>query len=78
LTFTRQQWRGFSSASVPAFLLGQNWKLPQLPLPLELPVVASDVGAGVSPIPEPSTLALLAAGGVSLLAYAWRRRQAVS
>ena len=27
-------------------------------------------------IPEPSTLALLAAGAISLLAYAWRRRRA--
>jgi autotransporter-associated beta strand protein len=31
--------------------------------------------AGVTPAPEPSTLALLLAGGVGLLAYAWRRRR---
>jgi hypothetical protein len=28
-----------------------------------------------APIPEPSSLALLSAGAISLLAYAWRRRQ---
>ncbi len=33
-------------------------------------------GSLASPIPEPSTFALLAAGALSLLAYAWRRRRA--
>ena len=32
----------------------------------------SGIGA---PVPEPGTLALLAAGLVSLLAYAWRKRK---
>jgi hypothetical protein len=32
--------------------------------------------AGIaSPVPEPSTLALLGIGVISLLAYAWRQRQ---
>ena len=29
----------------------------------------------LTPVPEPGTLALLAIGAVSLLAYAWRRRR---
>ena len=33
-------------------------------------------GSIAYPIPEPSTFVLLAAGAVSLLAYAWRRRRA--
>ncbi len=32
-------------------------------------------GAGVSTIPEPSTLALLASGLIGLLCYAWRKRK---
>ena len=35
---------------------------------------ASDV-AGLASIPEPSAIALLATGLVSLLAYAWRKRR---
>jgi hypothetical protein len=40
-------------------------------------IAASPVGyAGslASPVPEPSTIALLGAGAISVLAYAWRRR----
>jgi hypothetical protein len=29
---------------------------------------------GANPVPEPSTLALIAIGALSLLAYAWRRK----
>ena len=32
-------------------------------------------GIAVTPTPEPSTLALLGAGGLALLVYAWRRRR---
>jgi hypothetical protein len=32
-------------------------------------------GAGVSIVPEPGTLALLAAGLLGLLCYAWRKRK---
>ncbi len=35
------------------------------------------VSDGTLPTPEPSTLALLGAGAISLFAYAWRRRRAV-
>ena len=37
------------------------------------PVYAS--GAGFSPVPEPGTLTLLAAGLIGLIAYAWRKRK---
>ena len=32
-------------------------------------------GAGITMVPEPSTMSLLAASGLSVLAYAWRRRR---
>jgi probable HAF family extracellular repeat protein len=42
-------------------------------------VGCNDVGGAflLTPIPEPSTIALLFAGGVCLLAFAWRRHRAV-
>ena len=33
------------------------------------------ISSGASPVPEPSTLALLGIGAISLLAYAWRKRR---
>ena len=36
----------------------------------------SDLGFRVASVPEPGSIALLLAGAVSLLAYAWRRRSA--
>lgn len=39
-------------------------------------VVAAPMSASrINPVPEPSTLALLAAGAIGLLGYAWRRRR---
>jgi len=37
--------------------------------------LVDDVTASYTPIPEPSTLVLLAAGLVGLLCYAWRKRR---
>jgi formylglycine-generating enzyme len=36
----------------------------------------NDIGFRVASVPEPASIALLFAGGVSVLAYAWRRRRA--
>jgi hypothetical protein len=38
--------------------------------------VAAHYQAGIAPIPEPSTLALLGLGALGLLGYAWRRKWA--
>jgi hypothetical protein len=39
------------------------------------PTAGMSAAAGVTPVPEPGTLALLATGLLSLLAFAWRKRQ---
>jgi len=44
-------------------------------LDFSLVVIGEDVYTQITAIPEPSTLALLGIGAVSLLAYVWRRRR---
>ena len=39
------------------------------------PIAGMPAAAGVTPVPEPGTLALLAAGLMSLLAWVWLRRK---
>ncbi|MCG2684459.1 MAG: PEP-CTERM sorting domain-containing protein [Planctomycetales bacterium] len=55
--------------NVPLWL--QLWSGPNGPTQ----VLADNVTVSYTPIPEPSTLALLAAGLVGLLCYAWRKRK---
>jgi hypothetical protein len=38
-------------------------------------IALASAGVPLTPVPEPSTLALLAAGLAGLLAYAWRKRR---
>ena len=42
---------------------------------LDAPAIALLNGAGIKTVPEPGTIALLAAGLLGLLAYAWRKRK---
>jgi hypothetical protein len=54
--------------SVNLEMTGPNWRPACV-------TYFDDFSFNGSPVPEPSTLALLAIGAVSLLAYAWRRRR---
>ncbi len=55
----------FSQLTLPTLGNGLNWNTSNL-----------DANGTISVTPEPSTLALLAAGAFGLLGYGWRRRRA--
>ena len=53
----------------------QDWVLGNFGSSFDPAPVYHASGAGFSPVPEPGTLTLLAAGLIGLLAYAWRKRK---
>ena len=62
------------SGSVPSGVLGNSTSGTIDGYSANLAVQGDDLVLDVSPTPEPSTLALLAAGALGLLVYGWRRR----
>jgi hypothetical protein len=55
--------------------IGNLYYTPRTMSGTEIAALGGPNGAGIMPIPEPSTLALLAAGLIGLLAYGWRKRK---